>query len=379
MNTVYVLVPQGMPKPLVLLLLASVLLGPPTSYAQPVTNPPQAEEPLARAGAARPRPATRGLDATSMAAAVQRARTLPRLRALLVARHGETLAEHRFAGPALDVPVNLKSASKSVLSALVGIAIERGVLTGVNQKIAPVLRPDLPPGGDPRLADIDIEDLLTMRAGLGRTSGPYYGAWVASPNWVRDALARPFEDDPGGRMLYSTGSSHLLSAVLTRASGRSTHSLATEWLARPLGIALPAWSRDAQGIYFGGNDMLMAPRALLRFGELYRTDGVFAGRRILPEGWVAESWRPRTASPYTGHGYGYGWFARRTGGDGGGHEVRYAWGYGGQMLFVVPELALTVVVMSESTPQERSDYVVQLHALLDGFIVPAAERGAAPL
>lgn len=318
-----------------------------------------------------PRTATRGLDPVRMQAAVQRARGLPRLRALLVARHGDTLAEHRLAGPALDTPVNIKSASKSVLSALAGIAIGRGVLTGVDQKIAPVLRADLPPNGDPRLAEIDVADLLTMRAGLGRTSGANYGAWVASPNWVRYALARPFDDDPGGRMLYSTGSSHLMSAVLTRASGRSTHDLATDWLARPLGVTLPPWPRDAQGVYFGGNDMLMSPRALLAFGELYRQNGVIDGRRILPAGWVEQSWTPRTISPFNGHGYGYGWFAKRVG----DHDVRFAWGYGGQMLFVVPDLALSVVMISDPSPQERGDHLDQLHALLDEAIIPAAEQG----
>lgn len=337
--------------------------------SQPATN---AQAQSARTAEA-PRSATRGLDQARMQAAVQRARTLPRLRALIVARNGETLAEQRFAGPALDTPVNIKSASKSVLSALAGIAIGRGVLTGVDQKIAPVLRADLPAQPDPRLADIDVSDLLTMRAGLGRTSGPNYGAWVASPNWVRYALARPFDDEPGGRMLYSTGSSHLLSAVLTRASGRSTHALAAEWLGTPLGIAIPQWPRDAQGVYFGGNDMLMSPRALLRFGELYRNDGVVAGSRILPAGWVAQSWQPRTMSPFNGHGYGYGWFAKTVG----GHEVRFAWGYGGQMLFVVPSLALTVVMISDPSPQERGDHVDRLHALLDEAIIPAAERGAA--
>lgn len=320
----------------------------------------------------RPAVATRGLDPGLMRAAVIRARSLPRLRALIVARGGKTLAEHRFSGPELDVPINIKSASKSVLSALAGVAIARGVLTGADQKIAPVLRADLPARPDPRLADIDVSDLLTMRAGLGRTSGPNYGAWVASSNWVRYALSRPFTDDPGGRMLYSTGSSHLLSAVLTRASGRSTYDLATEWLARPLGIGIPQWPRDAQGIYFGGNDMLMSPRALLRLGELYRMDGVVDGRRILPAGWVSDSWTPRTTSPFNGYGYGYGWFAKRVG----GHDVRFAWGYGGQMLFVVPDLALTVVMTSDPSPQERGDHVDQLQALLDAFIIPAAAAGA---
>ncbi|HEX8225131.1 MAG TPA: serine hydrolase [Allosphingosinicella sp.] len=319
------------------------------------------------------RPATRGLDPSLMRQAESRAGALPRLQALIVARHGDILAEHRLRGPGLDRPVNIKSASKSVLSALAGIAIGRGILEGPEQKIAPILRADLPPGADPRIDRIEIGHLLSMQAGLGRTSGPNYGAWVASPNWVRHALAQPFAAEPGGAMLYSTGSSHLLSAVLTRASGRSTHALAKEWLADPLGFELPLWPRDPQGIYFGGNDMLMSPRALLRFGELYRQDGVVDGRRILPEGWVAQSWRPRTTSPWSGNPYGYGWFSQKAG----GHDVHFAWGYGGQMLFIVPDLELTVVMISDPSPHPRAEsHVPALYALLEQLIIPAARNGA---
>jgi CubicO group peptidase (beta-lactamase class C family) len=318
------------------------------------------------------RPTSRGLDPALMRQVRAGAEALPRLQALIVARHGEIVAEHRFRGPALDRPVNIKSASKSVLSALAGIAIRRGVLQGPEQKIAPILRADIPAGADPRIERIEIGHLLSMQAGLGRTSGPNYGAWVASPNWVRYALSQPFDDEPGGNMLYSTGSSHLLSAVLTLASGRSTHDLAREWLAEPLGIELPPWARDPQGIYFGGNDMLMSPRALLRFGELYRQDGVLNGRRILPEGWVAESWRPRTTSPWSGDPYGYGWFSQRTG----GYDVHFAWGYGGQMLFIVPDLDLTVVMISDPSPHPRAEsHVPALVALLAEGIIPAAEHG----
>lgn len=300
------------------------------------------------------------------------AEALPRLQSLVVARHGDIAAEYRLRGPALDQPVNIKSASKSVLSALVGVAIARGVVEGPEQKIAPILRSDIPLGGDPRIERIEIGHLLSMQAGLGRTSGANYGAWVASPNWVRYALSQPFVDDPGGEMLYSTGSSHLLSAVLTRASGRSTHALAQEWLAEPLGIELPPWPRDPQGIYFGGNDMLMSPRALLRFGELYRQDGVVNGRRILPEGWVAQTWRPRTTSPWSGNPYGYGWFSQSAR----DHDVHFAWGYGGQMLFIVPDLELTVVMTSDPSPHTRAEsHVPALSALLANGIIPAAEKG----
>jgi CubicO group peptidase (beta-lactamase class C family) len=301
------------------------------------------------------------------------AEMLPRLHALIVARHGDVIAEHRLRGPALDRPANIKSVSKAVLSALVGIAIGRGVLEGAGQKVASILRADVPRAADPRIERIEVGHLLSMQAGLERTSGPNYGAWIASPNWVRYALSQPFVDEPGGQMLYSTGSSHLLSAVLTRAAGRSTHRLAHEWLARPLRIELPSWPRDPQGIYFGGNDMLMSPRALVRFGELYRQDGMANGRRILPEGWVAESWRPRTTSPWSGNQYGYGWFSQQVG----GYNVHFAWGYGGQMLFIVPDLEMTVVMLSDPSPHPRADsHVPALYALLADGLIPAAEKGA---
>ena len=306
---------------------------------------------------------------------VAQARAIPRLHALIVARDGETLVAERLRGAPLEQPVNIKSASKTILSALAGIAIERGVLQGPDQPIAPILRADLPANGDPRLQAITVGNLLSMQAGLGRTSGEYYGAWVTSRNWVRHALARPFDDDPGGRMIYSTGSSHLMSAVLTRASDRSTHDLAREWLGQPLGVSIPPWPRDPQGVYFGGNDMMLSPRALLRFGEMYRLGGEIDGRRVVPEAWIRESWTPRTTSPWSGNEYGYGWFGKTVN----GHRVHFAWGYGGQMLFVVPDLRLTVVMISDPTPRPRAEsHLPALHLLLDQGIIPAAERGAAP-
>jgi CubicO group peptidase (beta-lactamase class C family) len=314
------------------------------------------------------------LDIAILADTVAQAHRLPRLRSLLVLRDGQVLAEQRFnGGPPLDRPVNIKSASKSVLSALVGIAIAKGVLTGVDQPVLSVLGSDAPPDPDPRLARLTVEDLLTMRAGLERTSGENYGRWVSSRNWVRFALARPFVDEPSGAMLYSTGNTHLLSAMLTRASGRDTHALMRDWLAEPLGITIPPWSRDPQGIYFGGNDMMMSPRSLARFGELYRLGGVIDGRRIVPARWIEESWTPRTVSPWSGGQYGYGWFV----GTSRGHPLRFAWGYGGQMLFIVPDLKLTVVMTSDSSGARDNGHIAALHALLDDGIVVAAERGGA--
>ena len=326
-----------------------------------------AEQVVTRAGP------TRGLNAASMQRAVAEATRLPRIRSLLVMRYGRTLAEHRFnGGSALDRPVNIKSASKTILSALTGIAVARGILRGTDQPVVSVLGTDAPAHPDPRLARVTVGHLLSMRAGLERTSGENYGRWVSSPNWVRYALSRPFVDEPGGRMLYSTGSSHLLSAMLTRASGRSTHALAQDWLAKPLDITIAPWPRDPQGVYFGGNDMLMSPRALARFGEMYRLGGVIDGRRVVPADWVRESWQPRTVSPWSGNSYGYGWFI----GTARDHPVRFAWGYGGQMLYVLPDLELTVVRTSDATAARDGGHIDALHRLLADHIVPAAEEGA---
>jgi CubicO group peptidase (beta-lactamase class C family) len=307
------------------------------------------------------------------AAIEARAAELERLHAVIIARNGEIVMERRLRGPALDRPVNVKSVSKAVLSALTGLAIGHGVLAGTGQTFVTVLNDAVPPGADPRLERVTIGHLLSMQAGLESTSGAGYGAWVTSPNWIRYVLTRPFAAEPGGRMIYSTGTSHLLSAVLTKASGRSTLELAREWLGRPLGITIPPWPRDPQGIYFGGNDMLMSPRDLVAFGELYRNDGIFGGRRILPEGWVVDSWQRRTVSAWTGDDYGYGWFTRRSG----KHEVHFAWGYGGQMVFVVPSLSITAVMTSDPSPRPRGDgHVKELHRLLDDLVVAAIADGA---
>jgi CubicO group peptidase (beta-lactamase class C family) len=311
--------------------------------------------------------------AASLSQALDEGNALGQLKAVIVARDGDVLAERGYRGHSASAATNIKSASKSIVSALVGIAIDKGVLDGVDQPIAPLLASDLPADPDPRLAEVTIGNLLSMQAGLERTSGANYGAWISSPNWVRDALARPFADEPGGAMLYSTGSSHLLSAILTRATRRSTLALARDWLGPLEGFSIAGWERDPQGIYLGGNQMAMSTRSLLAFGELYRNAGRTPdGRQLVSPEWIEASWRPRTASRFTGDAYGYGWFQR----DIGGRTVHYAWGYGGQMIYIVPSLELTVVMTSDAdSPAGRSGHRDRLHELTRS-IIEAVEADA---
>lgn len=310
-------------------------------------------------------------DAWVRAEQAVQAEQLSRLHNVLVLHRGEPVVEQVFAGPGLDQPANIKSLSKTVLGALVGVAIGEGVIDGVEQPVVELLGEQVPAEATEGVERITVGHLLSLQAGLERTSGRHYGRWVVSDNWVEHVLTRPFVDEPGGRMLYSTGSSHLLSAALTEASGQSTLALARQWLGEPLNIRIPAWLQDPQGIYFGGNDMQLSPRALGVIGELYRNDGSHNGRRVLPEGWVGQSWQPRGRSAFTGDAYGYGWFTRELAGE----TVYYGWGFGGQLLYVLPDVQLTVVALSDpGPPSPGSSYLRKMHSLVAQHMVPAARQ-----
>jgi CubicO group peptidase (beta-lactamase class C family) len=294
--------------------------------------------------------------------------TLPRMHSLLVSHRGRLTLEYYAPGHSSTRLANIKSASKSIISTLVGIAIDRRLLAGVDEPIArwfPGLRND----PDARKRAITVEDLLTMRSGLESTSGRNYGRWVRSRNWVQYALDRPTVSDPGTSMEYSTGTSHILSAILTKAARKSTHEFATEVLAEPLGIALARWPRDPQGVYFGGNEMLMTPRQMITFGELYLNGGRAGGQQVVPSAWVDASCKPRTRSRWdSDREYGYGWWSQEFR----GHRACFAWGFGGQYILVFRDLGLVVAVTSSTdTNDERRGYRRQLFDLLETQILPS--------
>jgi CubicO group peptidase (beta-lactamase class C family) len=291
---------------------------------------------------------------------------LPELRSLLVMWRGQAIAEYYRTGVRPGSLANVKSASKSVISALVGIAIERRLIPTVDQPIATYF-PELAKDPDSRKRSITIEDLLTMRSGLESTSGANYGGWVKSANWVRFALQQPIVSEPGTAMEYSTGSSHLLSAILTRVSRKSTLQFAQETLATPLGFRLASWLRDPQGIYFGGNEMLLTPKQMAAIGELYLNRGLFKGRQVVPAAWVDTSCVPRTTSVWDGdRHYGYGWWIQTFG----RHTACFAWGYGGQYIFVFRDLNLVVVATSSTAvSEERRGHRQRLFDLIEQHVL----------
>ncbi|MBI2828992.1 MAG: serine hydrolase [Acidobacteria bacterium] len=315
------------------------------------------------------------------------ARTLPRLYSLLISRRGELIFERYYGGARRDRPANIKSASKSVISALIGIAVDRGLVPGVKAPIVTYF-PELGRDPDARKREITVEHLLTMRPGLEGTSNRNYGAWVTSRHWVRHALARPMFAAPGEEMEYSTGNTHLLSAILTKATGKSTLRFANEVLAKPLGFTLAPWPRDPQGIYFGGNDMLMTPRQMLAFGELYLNEGRLNGQQVVSERWVRQSCEGRArdrrpgnpafdpnggVDPMRDRRYGYLWWVHEIG----DYETCFAWGYGGQYVFILPELDLVLVTTSSpDVSDERRGHRRVVFDILERLVVApvAGER-----
>jgi CubicO group peptidase (beta-lactamase class C family) len=307
--------------------------------------------------------------------AIAQGEAMPRLHSLLVSQHGELLLERYFNGRQPDDLANVKSVSKSILSALVGIAIDQRILDGVEITLNRYFG-ELSAEVDPGTASITLEDLLTMRSGLRATSNLNYSAWVRSDNWVAAALRQPLEKAPGQDMQYSTGNTHLLSAILTTASGRSTLEFAREALTEPLGFELAPWPRDPQGIYFGGNDMRLTPRQMLAFGELYLNGGRRGERQIVPAQWVEASIQPHSRSP---HGearyYGYGWWICALA----GFQVPHAWGHGGQFIMLVPELDLVIVTTSSPTGGEAAhEHANEVYQWLQQIIHLVATAPSAP-
>jgi len=289
---------------------------------------------------------------------------------LLVSQGHELVLERYYRGMTPGRTVNLKSASKTLLSALVGIAIHDGYLTGPDETVAEILGPRWPEGLDVEKRGITLEHLLTMTAGLESTSFENYGGWVSSRNWVRNALTRPLRCAPGSCWGYSTGNTHIISAALTRATGKSTLAYAREALFGPLGIDLPPWDRDPQGIYLGGNNMRLRPKDLLAIGQLYLDRGRHGERQLIPQEWIEASWRPRAVSPWNRNDYGYLWWSREAGGE----RVYFAWGYGGQFLFVIPSLDAAVVVTSTLDGRRERGHNRDVHRLLSSYLVPVLRQ-----
>jgi len=263
-----------------------------------------------------------------------------------------------------------RSVTKTVMATLVGIAIDRGQIRGVQQTLGELL-PEHAPTMPAPLRTATLQQVLTMSAGIATDDALAARKPTATDDWVAHALALAPRSPPGARFAYSTTGSHLLSAVLTRATGRPPLDYAREVLFTPLGITGPTWDADPQGRQKGGTGLALSAEEMLAIGRLHLAGGTHDGERLVSAGWVAESTR---AHVDTGGGqlpgYGYQWWV----GTADGHPAFVAAGFGGQLIEVVPDLDLVVVVRSDVTngpgapPQ---DYA----GMVDTVIAPALGTG----
>ena len=310
-------------------------------------------------------------------AAVKAAAELPRLHSLLVSHRGTSGA--RALLQRHDAPTrlaNVKSVSKSIISALVGIAIERRNIPNVREPIGTYFVELFAQPADAPKRRITIEQLLTMQAGLESTSSRNYGAWVTSRELGAFALSRELQDTPGTAWSTAPGNTHLLSAILTEGDrARVPGSTRKKSLAKPLGFSLAQWPQDPQGIYFGGNEMLMTPRQMVAFGELYLYRGRAGGAQIVPEHWIDDSFVPRGRSDYGDQVYGYGWWMRELAGQ----QAYLRVGFRRAIHLRHPVAALVVVTTSSTaTGEERRSHRRTIFDLLHSVIWSAGAWDLGP-
>ena len=230
---------------------------------------------------------------------------------LLVIRNGHLVAEEYYNGYNEATPHNVMSVSKSFLSAIMGIALQQGYIDSLNEKMLNYFPEYIYTSMDPRKYNITIRHLLTMRMGIRDESDDNYGVYwefYNSNNWIKKTIEDTLIDSPGSKMHYNTFQTHLLSAIITKATQKSTLDFAKEVLFDPMKIGIDAWEQDPQGYYFGGNSMHFTPREMAMLGSLYLNNGRINGRQIVPADWVKLTLSPR-ASPSTPRGWTLRWRA----------------------------------------------------------------------
>lgn len=268
---------------------------------------------------------------------------IPNLRSLVVYKDDKIIREEYFGGCDQNSVFDVRSDTKSVMSTLMGIAIDKGFIQSENQTLG-YYRDQYSGDVDSSKLDIRIRDLLSMSSGLSadELANPgEYDSWFNSPNQVEYTLSLSMNSKPGTVFTYNSGVAHLTSAILTVSTGMSTFEFAKRYLFRPLGIADHAWQTDKQGFYNGGAGLCLTTHEMIKIGVLYLNKGIYNGTRIVSEEWIAKATSnkitTRNAQPF-GPNYGYFWWI----GSEDGHDYFWANGYGGQFIVVVPDFRLVV-------------------------------------
>lgn len=284
----------------------------------------------------------------------------PDTRCLLVERNGVLVQEEYLNGYTADRFYDLRSVTKSIISILIGIAIDKGFINNVDETIEDYLG-EILPELEPEKGAITIRHLLTMSSGLpwrelGYTSTDF-GSWVTSDDQIMWILDKPLFDPPGEYWNYNTGASHILSAILTSATDLSAKDFAQQYLLTPLGSEVGDWSVDSRGNNFGGHGISLTAPDMIKIGRMMLNGGIYNGTQIVSHNWVAESteflYSTNWAVPY-GQGYGYLWWIGYDNET--GITFFFAHGYGGQFIINVPEHNTVIAAATRWSGVENAGY-----------------------
>ncbi len=274
---------------------------------------------------------------------------LPDAFSLLVVKNGYLVFEKYYSWGKPNKYAVVHSVTKSVTSALIGIALEKGHLDNLDQKLIDFFPEYFSETSDPRKKEITLKHLLTMSAGFRWDDrGSSMVNWYSSLDWVKNAIQLPQDNEPGDVFNYNSSTSHLLAAILSKSTQMSTLEFAKANLFQPLGIETAFWHTDPDGYNIGGFGLGLAPRDLAKIGFLFLNNGYWDGKSIVPENWVRESTRGHLQAMghpiYGPFAYGYQWWVKKVDGC----DSFRAWGRRGQYIVIVPVLDLVIAVTSET-------------------------------
>ena len=314
-------------------------------------------------------PEEQGMDSEVLAQMVEHIQTeqLP-VHSLLIVRNGYLVSEI-YGYPYSANQVHwIASVTKSVTSALVGIAIEQGYIKNVHQPLSSLLPDSNVANLDEAKKAITLENFLTLTTGLDCSDNRDVPLMLASTNWVDFTLSLPMATKPGTQFNYCTDAVHVLSAILQKATGMSTRELANKTLFAPIGIGpIPEerWPSDPQGVTHGGEGLILTPQEMAKFGYLMLNHGKWDGKTIIPANWVSASTKKHIPKDEK-NGYGYLWTISPDG------KYYSALGLAGQHIFVFPNKNMVVVFTSDLPLGNNAD-LIPLEKLLNQYILPAVK------
>jgi CubicO group peptidase (beta-lactamase class C family) len=287
-----------------------------------------------------------------------------------VIRNSTIVFEQYYQGYDVTSLFDVRSVTKSFISALIGIAVAEKYIISLEQNIFSFFPEYKAARMDPRKEDITIRDLLTMTSGLAWDEVHDFERLSSSDNWIQYILNLPLREDPGLVFNYNSGTSHVLSELIHKTTGMNTLEFAQQRLFSPLGIKQIRWIENPMGTVLGFAGLSLTARDLAKLGLLYIRNGLWNETQILKPWYVRDSTTNWSSGgfPEEAH-YGYQWWVLPSE----SHPAFFAAGYGGQYLWIVPDLDAIIVTTAEAWLPIS---LIQDHRfLITDFVIPAIIQG----